>query len=148
MLCCFTPHPLFFFLLIRNWVFWDRRAACLKQKARIWFKKLKGLVFEWEVSGSRMSLSDRTQAKNRVPSTQMLIYCPSLHLTTKVIARHGLGMAFLIALGWRAEPQKVMLASPGEETQVTLNWQGQRTCVLDKSPDKISWFMMMVISVM
>lgn len=31
------------------------------------------------------------------------------------------------------------MASAGEEAQVTLNWQGQSTCFLDKSPDKIRW---------
>lgn len=69
---------------------------------------------------------------------QMLTYCYLLHLSTKAIARGGPGTAFLIALRWKAEPQKVVLASPGEETQVALNWQGQRTCLLDKSPNKIS----------
>lgn len=69
---------------------------------------------------------------------QMLTYCYLLHLSTKAIARGGPGMAFLIAFGWKAEPLKVVLASPGEETQVALNWQGQRTCLLDKSPNKIS----------
>lgn len=79
------------------------------------------------------------QVTNHKPRTKKLTYCHSFHPSTTAIPRGGPEMAFLIAFGWRAEPQKVMLPSPGKITKVTLNWQEQRTCLLDKYPDQISW---------
>lgn len=61
----------------------------------------------------RISLSDRTEAKPRPQQADahLLLLTPPKHQGN---ARGGPAGTLLLALGWRAEPQNVVLASPGK----------------------------------
>lgn len=138
-MCGFTPHPLFSFLLIRHRLsFQELKGSLSKIKSKNVTLKMKGLVLEWEVSVTQNKPKWQNTSRAVSPAGRC---SPAAARSTWAPGQSQRWPCSDIALGSWVEGRapEGRAGFTREETQVTLDWQGGRTCLLDKSCNKIRW---------